>query len=263
MSVVPVRAVERTFKVLDILRQEGGSAGISMISRKTGLPKSTIFRLLFTLSEIGVVHQDASTDTYSLGFKLIELAFSAAKDWDIINLATPYLAKLRDEQQETTALAIKIGIEYTFIAQAMCQHEYRVNPVLGERYKLHLAGTGKAILAYCPEDDVQQLMDIIPNTAATQFTIRDPIVLQNQLKQIRQKGFAFSFSERIEGGASFSAPVKDNLGFAQAAVSIIGPEVRLRKMDFLETGRAVAETAKMLEMIYLTAGIKLENSLGK
>lgn len=263
MSAVPVRAIERTFKVLDVLRQEGGSAGISEISRKTGLPKTTVFRLLFTLSGLGVVRQDASTENYSLGFKLIELAFSAAQHLDIISLAMPYLENLRDEKQETTALAIKIGMEYAFIAQAACQHEYRVNPVLGEKYNLHLAGTGKAILAFSTEEDVKQLMHIIPSAPATSFTITDPKVLQTQLKQIRQNGFAFSFSERIEGGASFSAPVIDNRGFAQAAISIIGPEVRLRKMSIHETGRAVAETARKLEMVYLTTGIKLENSLGK
>ena len=253
-----VRSVERAIEILEVIKSRGGETGISTISRETGLSKSTVFRILNALKTKGMVRKDDVTDQYSLGQKIIELAFSASMQWDIISLAMPYLEKLRDTISETAALAIKMEKDYSFIAQAMCRHEYRVNPVLGERYCLHWAGTGKVILAFTPEDELSEMLALIPHKKATSQTIIDPRKMMEQIEEIRKRGFAYSFSERIEGGASISAPICDALGNAQAAVSLIGPEIRFRKLNLNEAGRAVVEAGKQIEMVYRGAGIKLE-----
>ena len=258
METTSVRSVERAVEILEVIKSKGGETGISTISRETGLSKSTVFRILNALRTKGMVVKDDVTDHYSLGQKIIELAFSASMQWDIISLAMPYLEKLRDSLGETAALALRIDKDYSFIAQAMCRHEYRVNPVLGERYCLHWAGTGKAILAFIPEEEILEMLALIPAKQATSRTITDPQKMKEQISEIRNQGFAFSFSERIEGGASISAPIRDGAGNAQAAVSLIGPEIRFRKLDLNEAGKAVVEAGKQIEMVYRGAGIKLE-----
>ncbi|MCE5208907.1 MAG: hypothetical protein LLG42_11440 [Chloroflexi bacterium] len=147
---------------------------------------------------------------------------------------------------------------YTFVAQVPCQQEYRVNPVLGERYYLHWAGTGKAILAFSSKHEIQEIYSLLADTAATENTFREPQQLLEQINEIKKYGFAYSYSERIEDGASISAPILGKDGNAQAAISLIDPEIRLRKMDTLQVGKRLAEIASQLEHIYQTAGVILE-----
>jgi DNA-binding IclR family transcriptional regulator len=252
-----VRSIERAIDILDALRRKARPAGVTEISQEIGLAKSTVYRILETLLEKGMLQKDGATETYSLGYKLLELAFSASTSWDLINFVMPFLEKLRDEFDETTALALKVGLNYTYIAEAVSHQEFRVNPILGRQYPLHWSGTGKAILAYVPEDECDEVLKIAPYTRSTRFTITDPDILLQQLDQVRQNGYAVSFSERAEGAAAFASPVRDQRGYAQAAVCMVGPETRFRKMDLTSVGQALVEVSRKIEMFYRSVGFNL------
>jgi DNA-binding IclR family transcriptional regulator len=148
-------------------------------------------------------------------------------------------------------------LNYTYIAEAVSHQEFRVNPILGRQYPLHWAGTGKAILAFVDEADRTEVLKIAPYSRSTPFTVTDPEILSKQIEQIRQEGYAVSFSERAEGAAVFASPVRDRQGYVQAAVCLVGPESRFRKMDLKAVGRAVVEAGRKVELIYRTVGVKL------
>jgi len=257
MDTKNVRSVERAIDILDAIRKKGGAVGVTEISHDIGLAKSTVYRLLETLLDKNMVHKDETAETYSLGYKVLELAFSASTNWDLINLAMPYLEELRDFFNETTALALKVGLNYTYIAEAVSHQEFRVNPILGRQYPLHWAGTGKAMLAYVDEDDRIEALKIAPYSRSTPLTVTDPEILLKQIEQIRQDGYAVSFSERSEGAAVFASPVRDRQGYVQAAVCLVGPESRLRKMDLKAVGKAVVEVGRKVELVYRTLGVNL------
>jgi DNA-binding IclR family transcriptional regulator len=252
-----VRSVVRAIDILDVVRKKGGAVGVSEISQDIGLAKSTVYRLLETLRDKGMLHKDRVTEAYSLGYKVLELAFSTSTNWDLINLAMPYLEELRDNFNETTALALKVGLHYTYIAEAVSHQEFRVNPILGRQYPLHWAGTGKAILAYIPEDELREVLKIAPYSRSTPLTVTDPEILLKQLDQVRQDGYAVSFSERAEGAAAFASPICDRQGYAQAAVCLVGPESRLHKMDLKSAGKAIVEVGRKIEMVYRSVGFNL------
>ena len=255
---IQIRVLERAIDILDVLKHHAGNVSLSTISRETSIAKTTVFRILQTLCSRGYVRQEPGTNHYVLGYKLLELSFSAATQWEFISLAQPYLDRLRDELNETTALAIKSGIYYAFIARALCRNEYRVTPVMGERYYLHWAGTGKAILAYASAEEVEAILALLPSTAVTGHTLRDPAELNEQLTDIRQTGCASSFSERIEGGASYSTAILDKKQKPVAAISVVGPEIRLKKMDRALVCEKLQNAARALETAYRLAGVDLE-----
>ena len=252
-----VRAVERAIDILDAIRKKGKAVGVTEISQDIGLAKSTVYRLLETLLDKNMLHKDEDAETYALGYKVLELAFSASTNWDLINLAMPYLEELRDEFNETTALALKVGLNYAYIAEAVSHQEFRVNPILGRQYPLHWAGTGKAILAYVDECDRIEALKLAPYSRSTPLTVTDPEILLKQIEQIRRDGYAVSFGERAEGAAVIASPVCDRQGYVQAAVCLVGPESRLRKMDLSAVGKAVVEVGQKVQLVYRTAGVKL------
>lgn len=261
METSHIRVLERAVEILEVIKHSGGKEGISNISKQTGLPKTTVFRIVTTLVSKGYLRKVSETDQYSFGFNLLELSFTALGGWEIVNLAMPFLEEVKDHLKETAALALRREIYYSFVAQVSCLHEYRVNAILGERYYLHWAGTGKAMLAYAPQDVKRKIYEMLPQKKATEKTIQDADELTKQIIAIKEKGFASSFSERIEGGASFSAPILNTSGVASAAISIIGPEVRLKKMDPDHAGKLLIDAAERLSMRYKALGITLESCI--
>jgi IclR family acetate operon transcriptional repressor len=257
MTTQTVRAVERAIDVLDVIKTSGGAAGVSEISQEVGLAKSTVHRILVALSNKGVVHKDGDTELYSFGHKVFEFAFAASQYQDIVSLVIPYLEELRDRLDETAALALKIGLKYIYVAQVPSLHEYRVNPVLGIQYPLHWSGTGKAILAFVSDDELEKCLGVVPFLRSTARTVADPAMLLEQLKEIRRVGYSISFGERSEGAAAIASPIRDRRGLAQAAISIVGPELRFRQMDPSAMGKVVAEVRCRVEVACQASGLEI------
>ncbi len=253
-----IRVLERAVDILDVLRRNGGKARIHQIQKETDLAKSTIFRILNALMTKGYIKKLPDQETYALGYRLIELSFSAVSEWDVVQLAAPFLEQIRDDFNETGALAIKSGIRYSFVSQAACQREYRVNVTLGEHYYLHWAGTGKTMLAYSSPEEIEQICALLPETAVTSNTIRDVNRLKEELSLIKNTRYAYSYSERVEGGASISVPMFNRAGEVQAALSLIAPEIRLRKINIEAAGQKMIEIASQLEHLFQSAGVVLE-----
>lgn len=249
MESQSVRAVERAIDVLDTLKSRNEGARISEISQELGLARSTVHRVLVALAKKGMVYQQAGSERYVIGHKALELAFSAVQHLDIIRLTMSYLEELRDRLGETTALALKVGLRYTYVSQVTSLNEYRVNPVMGQQYPLHWAATGKAILAFVRDSELNECLKVVPHLFATARTIVDPDLLLEQLEQVRQTGFAFSFGERNVGAAAVAAPLRNRQGYAHAAIAVVGPESRFRQIDLDRLGRTVVETAQKVEAL--------------
>jgi DNA-binding IclR family transcriptional regulator len=250
-----VRAVERAIDILNVLKTRGQGVGISEISQELDLAKSTVHRLLVALTKKGVVHQDQETGRYSFGYRILEMAYAASQHWDIISLAVPYLEELRDRTRETAALALKVGLHYTYVTQVVSRHEYRVNPVLGHHYPLHWAATGKAILAHVQDEELQECLQYVPHRLSTTRTISDPNILLPQLEEIRRVGYAISFGERNPGSSAIAAAILDRQGYPHAAACLIGPESRVRLADLNSLGETVADINRKIQVACQTVGI--------
>ena len=250
-----VRAVERAIDVLGVIKTRGRGVGVSEISCELDLAKSTVHRLLVALSKKGMVRQDHNTGRYLFGHRILEMAHAASQHWDVISLAVPYLEELRDRTGETAALALKVGLRYTYVTQVVSPHEYRVNPVLGHHYPLHWAATGKAILAYVTDQEFNACLQLVPQLHSTPRTVTDPDAILAQLEELRHRGYAVSFGERNPGSSAVASPILDRQGYAHAAACLIGPESRVGDMDLPSLGMIVAEITQKIQIACQAVGI--------
>ncbi|MBN1314221.1 MAG: IclR family transcriptional regulator [Anaerolineales bacterium] len=256
MDSKSVRVVERAMDVLFVMKNHGRSLGVSEISKELGLAKSTVHRLLVALANKGMVRQDEDTGRYSFGYNILEMAYSATQQWDIISLALPYLEELCDKTGETTALAIKVGLQYTYVTQVASTHEYRVNKVLGQHYPLHWAATGKAILAFIRDQEKNECLQLAPQLIATPRTTGDPDMLQEQLDEIREKNYAISIGEHHPGIVAIASPILDRDGYANAAICLVGPESRVLPQDMQKLGNIVASISEKILNACSSEGIE-------
>src|SRR5690606_1783244 len=103
-----VQSLERAFAVLESFREEG-SQGITRIVQATGLPKTTVHRIVRTLTELGYLEQDPKTAEYRLGLRFLTLARASAGSLDWRPFALEAMDALHAETGESVYLGVREG----------------------------------------------------------------------------------------------------------------------------------------------------------
>lgn len=234
-----VRAVERALDVLLCFVGAQGGLGVTQIADRLGLYKSTVHRLLAALEAKGFVRQDEETEKYHLGLRVLELAAAFLATDNLADVAYPEMARLRDEVGETVSLYVRDGTDRVRVQRAEGRHALRRVVALGQRLPLYLGASGKVLLAFCPPEERDRILQkVLPPGF-------DEAALRAQLEQVRRQGWASSSEEREEGVASVAAPILDRSGYAVAALAISGPAHRFDPetvIQFADKVRAAART---------------------
>ncbi|MDO3412655.1 IclR family transcriptional regulator [Saccharibacillus sp. CPCC 101409] len=216
-----VRAVERALDILMCFTRSE-SLSLTEIASQVGLHKSTVHRLMTTLEEKGFVNRDASTEKYRLGIKIWELSAHLSKSDDPALLLLPYMERLRDELDETVSLYVRDGRERLRIQAVQSNQAIRRVAPVGARLPLYVGASSKVLVAFSGEREQDYILsDPVWPDAANRAAFRD------QLKAIRDAGYAISVEEREQGATSVAAPIFDLKGNLAAALSVSGPLARL------------------------------------
>jgi IclR family transcriptional regulator, acetate operon repressor len=217
-----VQSLDRAFRLLELMAEAGGEVGLSRLAEASGMPVSSIHRLVRTLVARGYVRQMPSR-RYALGPRLIHLGEIASRALGA--LARPHLTRLVDALGETTNLAVLDGDGVVYVAQVPSRHSMRMFTEVGRRVPVHCTGVGKVLLAGLTDEDAHGLLARAGMTAQTPRTVTDASVLVAQLADIRLAGYAVDDGEQEEGVRCVAVPVPGRVPFA--AISVSGPEGRL------------------------------------
>ncbi len=218
------QSAERVADVLLAVADDHPRARVSDISRRLGLSKAVVHRILRSLARRGLVIA-VPDGAYSLGPAVAGLAVAAVRDLDLRSAAMPTLRSLAARTGETATLSLLTGDARVYLEQVVSGQQIRMQVELGRRFPLHAGASGKAILAAAP-DDVRQRVLAAGLTALTPRTIVDRRRLERELGRIARRGVASSRGERQHDAASVAAPIFGLSGEVVGAVSVCGPAPR-------------------------------------
>lgn len=216
-----VQSVERALTILRVLAS--GAAGVTEIADRTGLPKSTVSRMLSTLDAQGAVEQSDNGGPYRLGPLIAEIAAATSTTRSLIEAATPVLAELTRSTGEAAGLSVREGSTVRFVLQTRPESEVQVRDWTGTTAPLHIGPSGLVLLAFSPLDIERYLSGILGQY--TPRTIADPDAIRDRLERIRSVGSEWVFGEFSLELNSVAAPVMRE-GVAIAAVHVHGPTFR-------------------------------------
>jgi DNA-binding IclR family transcriptional regulator len=219
---VPV--VRSTFRILETLSQVE-SLGLKEMTQTTGIPKSTVFRILSTLFEMGYVVRDADRN-YRISLTLGRLVSDEANSEALRNLARPYMLELRDKYGETVNLGVCYFDKITYLEVVPSEFALRLQEARGVSVPAHATALGKAILAYTPQNLVEDIVRGRKLENITPNTICDPDEFFAELKRVRSHGYALDRGETSLLATCIGAPIFNTDGTAIAAMSISGPASR-------------------------------------
>jgi DNA-binding IclR family transcriptional regulator len=210
--------LSKAFDVLRAFNAQQRVLTLSELARASGLPKSTVHRLLARLVELGVVEHHRSG--YKIGLSLLQLGSSTPAGY-MRDLAMPYLAKLHRWSGQTVHFAVLRQYEVVYLEKfATTDTRASINTV-GSRLPANCTAIGKAMLAHENLDDLAAFLPS-PLPAMTVNSITDVDTLIDQLRHVRAEGVAREHEEVQLGLACIAAPLIMR-GFAVGGVSLAFP----------------------------------------
>lgn len=242
-----IQSIERCFTILDHLSSPDSPLSLEDLTQKTGLNKTTCFRFLKTMRQLGLVEQDRKT--YHLGQKIVSLGLKALKGLNIRQEALPVMQKLREETGETVNLSLLSGTEIIFIERVMSDYIVNSNINVGDRLPVYCASMGKVILAYMSEERAAAIISQLKFKAKTERTISSPTSLKKELTEIRDRGYAINNEELEKGLRAVAAPIIDYTGEAFAAINVAWTTARRPfKRTFTDFAEKVVEAAEKISL---------------
>lgn len=220
--------------------------GVSELSRRLGLSKSAVHRLLRTLAAERLVDQNALTGRYQLGVKLFELGTRVPVHGGLHEAVAAHIDELRTRTGETVQVGVLDGIEVVYVERRESLRTLRTMVEFGHRNLAHCTGCGKVILAGLPEAELDRILGSGVLPARTEQSITDPASLKAELAAVRRRGYAENLCEGEHGMASVAAPIRNLEGREIAGISVaapierMGPDVRGRH------AAAVVDTAQRI-----------------
>ncbi|MBX5436282.1 MAG: IclR family transcriptional regulator [Alicyclobacillaceae bacterium] len=241
------RCVERTVRILDCFSFERPMQAIDDIVRCTGLPKTTVYRILWTLEKNGLIHYDERDNRYRLGFKLLEYGGIVLQNLDIRREAEPFLEELQRETECLVLLAVRQGDTFQYVLRLDSDDDFQPQSYLGRRRVLHYGIIGRMLMAYLPRDEVRQIVEVHPLEASTPDTIVEEEAFYAQLDEMRRRGYGVDVGGTFPGFTGISAPVFGPGQEVVAAIGIAAPTFRLETKEALEGAIAkVVRTARQI-----------------
>lgn len=238
----PIRAVTRALDVLLCFTQDKPELTLSEIAELVELHKSTVLRVLCTLESKRFVQRDEATGKYRLGLRVLELAMFVLEHIDLRRQAWPFLYRLAETHRETVDLGVLDDCDVVYLEVIESPQRVKLAAAPGQRLPAYCTSSGKAILAYLPDEEVRRILDC-GTRPYTSRTIVSADQLLAELQQTRERGFAIAQEEFEDGINAVAAPVLDRNGAPVAVVALAGPAYRLSLDRMLELGPSVRSTA--------------------
>jgi IclR family acetate operon transcriptional repressor len=244
ISSPPVQSVARAFALLEALADRD-EAGLVELARHVSLHPSTAHRLLASLIDCGYANQSPTTGRYRLGRKALELASSSkARDARLRAAAPLHLEAIRAAVDETTNLVALDGLSVIYLDQVESRRAVRLFAEPGRRVPAHTSGAGKAMLAFQADGLLDKLYASEPFERLTPHSITTAAALRQELSRVRRRGYALDNEEHEEGVSCLAAPIFDNLGNADAAISVSAPSARLHRCGLVELAELIVHHAR-------------------
>lgn len=242
-----VQSVDRALSLLDLLAQSGGGTSLTDLSARAGLNISTCHHLLATLMKAGYVAQVPGRRTYALGARVLHLGQAFMRQVDLPRRAQPVLDRLNAATGEAVQLAVLQGDQVVTVAKSEARQAVRVDAgVIGTSEPPHATATGKAMLAWLPDDQVRRILDANGLRRFTPNTITDRAALIEDMRHVRRNGFAVDREEFQQGVVCVGAAVRDHSGAVIGSLSASAPAFRASEDHLAVMRHAVAQAAREL-----------------
>jgi len=238
-----------TSKIFDVLQrfvEDTTNEGVAFSRISKGLPfsRTTIHRILYTLSKLGYVEKTEIGSRYRLTRKFHDISGNIVFFQQLQAVSKSVMRTLLVRYSETVNLGSLDGSQVTYLDVAQSRSALPIAAFPGDRNPVHSTALGKAILAFLPEPQIKSILGDSPLIKRTSNTITEQHRLLEHLALIRGERVALDQEENVDGVTCVAAPIFGPRGRVIAAFSVSGPVSRMSEklIDLKADIRAVASS---------------------
>jgi DNA-binding IclR family transcriptional regulator len=234
-------AIDKALSILELLSHHPYGLRMVDIARELALPKSSTHMTLEVLRTRGYVIRD-DTGCHRLGLKLFELGARMLQGLDVRQVVRPHLEALSQRTGLTSHLAALDGNQVVYLDRVDGHGLVRFDTYVGKRAAVNLTAVGKAIVAYMPEAQLDEILraDFRRGRASAPSL---PFEFKAQLREFRELGYMVDDEEDVQGIYCVAAPLHDASGKVTWSVGVIGLKSDLPGDSFERIGAEVRATA--------------------
>jgi DNA-binding IclR family transcriptional regulator len=215
-----VPGLERGLNILRLFSRARRAVGPPDKARELGIPRSTVFRLVQTLEEMGFLQRAENGRDYALGPAVLSLGFEYLGSLDLVELANPVLARLRDVTGCSAHLAIRRGTDVIYLARHASHAAISSSVNVGTALPAHATMMGRVMLADLSDGELRVLY---AGQALARFSDQTPTSLADLravLADDRRRGHAIGTAFFERGVSAVAAAVRDHTGRVAAAINV-------------------------------------------
>ncbi|WP_077002486.1 IclR family transcriptional regulator [Variovorax sp. KK3] len=238
-----VPALERGLRMLCEFSRENRTLSAPELARRFDLPRSTVFRLLTTLENMGFLERAEGGRDYRLGLAVLRLGFEYLASLELTQLGTPLINRLCEELRVPCNLVVRDGRSIVYVAKVAPPTPFASSVSVGTRLPAHATVLGRVLL----EDlTLPQLRALYPEERLETFSPSTPKTVNELFDMVqadRQRGYVLSEGFFESNISTIAAPVRDHSAHIVAAlgVTITSGHIDANRMD--EMVRRVRDTA--------------------
>lgn len=218
-SQYSVQAVAKAIDLLEMLAQEGARPTVQMLADMLDLSRNKTFRLLATLEDKGLIERSEDKGTYHLGLQAYEMAQHILKSANLIRLAHPIMEELARKLDEAVYFTVMSNDEVLFLDMVDSLQQVKAVDMVGKRFPFFTNAAGKVIKSVSS-------IELFGRTSRKR-DIPNPLELEKELDEIRQKGVAVDFGGLGEGICVVAVAIRDYAGKVVGALTLLAPSFRM------------------------------------
>lgn len=223
------QSVEKVLWIIEYMAEVRAPMKLQEISKGSGFPASTIFRLLTSLINMGYVYQDKETLKYSLTLKFCKIGDSVRSSLNVTEIVHPYLLDISNKSGEIAYFAIEEDMTLVYLDAIGGINTQNTNlKRIGRIAPLYATGIGKLLLLNYDDDKLNKLINTKGLVKYTENTLNSFDAIKKELEKIRTQGYALDEQECEEGVSCISMPIRDYSGRVAGGISISGSPSRIR-----------------------------------
>ena len=233
-------------RILESFTESVPEWGVTELSRRLSMSKSTVSEILRTLAAFDLVEQSPASSRYHIGLRALELGFLASSALVLRDVAIPHLETLKAQTNRIVYLAVPRGFEMLYVESLHPTQRQVSYSGQGRRGPMYCTGIGKAALAWMPEAFLEAYLESVPLSPETGNTICQRYGLIEELRLTRERGFSVDRQERELGIQCVGAPIFAADGSVRAAISISGSARELPEEEFRHYADLVTDAARSI-----------------
>lgn len=211
-----------------------GTISVAQVVETLGIPRPTAHRMVAMLEAVGYLQKLPGRTGYGPAPKLVSLASDIMASTVVYLALNTTLTELAARIGETCSLAMLSGGDVEYIASAFGGSPLTLQFQAGQKTPIHCTSSGRIFLANLSDERLETFLASGPWQPVTPQTLTDPRKLREELKVIREQGYALNDSEFIVGVVGAAVPVRNTEDRVLAALTVSAPKSRM-PLDKLKT----------------------------